>query len=74
MSLFGAGPVFAGSLLAEPVDSLDFDSVDFDSPAGFASFALKAVNPSRAGWLPDPELAEISTALGSPLRQVAAHY
>jgi hypothetical protein len=40
MSLFGAGPAFAGSLFEELVvslgfDSLGFDSPDFDSLAGF---------------------------------------
>ncbi len=46
----------------------------YESPAGFASFALRARNPSPAGWLPAAQLADIATALGSPLRQVSAHY
>jgi hypothetical protein len=31
-------------------------------------------DPERGGWVPDDELADIAAALGSPLRQVTAHY
>jgi hypothetical protein len=42
VSLFGAGPAFAGSLFEEPVDSLDFDSLDFDS-LGFDSLGFDSL-------------------------------
>lgn len=50
------------------------NDLDYEWPAGFASFRLQARNPSRGGFLPDAELEEIAAALGSPLRQVYAHY
>ncbi len=54
--------------------SSSLNDLVYESTAGFASFVLKATNPERGARLPDDELADIATALGSPLRQVTAHY
>lgn len=54
--------------------SSSLNDLAYESTAGFASFVLRATNPERGGWLPEDELADIAMALGSPLRQVTAHY
>jgi hypothetical protein len=50
------------------------NDLDYNMPAGFASFTLSARNPNRDGLLPTAELEDIAAVLGSPLRQVYAHY
>ena len=43
-------------------------------PAGFAQFVLEAQNPGVGGWLTADVLKGIEEAVGSPVRQVLAHY
>lgn len=56
------------------------NELDFRWPVGFASFAIRVETPSRAWqnpdspWFTDAEIEIVATALGSPVRQVLAHY
>jgi hypothetical protein len=43
-------------------------------PAGFARFALRALNPGLGGWLPAEALPALESLLGCKLRQVYTRY
>jgi len=49
------------------------NDLDYRWPAGFASFALSAMNPGRMR-LTDAERRIIELALGHPVREIWAHY
>ena len=48
--------------------------IEFDWPAGFARFELNVMNPNVRGNLTIPQLEQLETILGCPLKQVRAHY
>jgi hypothetical protein len=53
--------------------SSSLNELKFDWPAGFASASIDVLIPDR-DWLSDSELAQVSQALGHPVRQILAHY
>jgi transcription elongation factor Elf1 len=53
---------------------MDLNSLRYDGPAGFARFALRAVNPDiENGLLPADKLSVLEEILGCKLRQIGAH-
>lgn len=60
--------------------STTLNDLKFSWPAGFASFAIRVETPSRAWdnptapWFTDAEVQMVEAALGTPVRQVLAHY
>ena len=52
----------------------DLNALRYDWPAGFARFALKAVNPDiNNGVLPADKLSVLEGILGCKLRQIGSH-
>lgn len=53
--------------------STSLNDLAYDFPAGFARSVLEALNPNIAS-LSDEDLETIAVPLGTPLRQILAHY
>jgi hypothetical protein len=52
----------------------DLNALRYDWPAGFARFALRAINPDiENGLLPADRLSVLEEILGCKLRQIGAH-
>lgn len=53
--------------------TVSLNGLGYELPAGFARFVLEAMNPNVKD-LPETALADLSAALGTPLRKIWAHY
>jgi hypothetical protein len=53
----------------------ELNALRYDSPAGFARFVLRALDPDvKNGMLPAEKLSALEEILGCKLRQIGTHY
>jgi hypothetical protein len=70
-----AGGHFSALQVTTPCCSwqVSLNDLTYVWPVGFARFVLEALNPNVKD-LPEGALADLGTALGTPLRQIWVHY